>query len=152
MSTTDIEGGPGRKGCPCGVFVAARTGTCPKCGHIFVSRVAALSTANREPRTSTPTSPSPVEVDSEERAPTGRRPVLLVPSGRCPVELEGTDRGAVQEWAFLLCSEFSGYVISRFAAMQFVRQFYPMGSPEFVVARSHLSHCRSLHPDAEFRA
>ncbi len=150
MSTTYEQGGPGRKKCECGVFVAARTTTCPKCGHVFVSRVAAYEKQAQARSQAPRTAVSDDEVPEQEAEPR-RGNVLLVPSGRCPVELEATDRGAVQEWAYLLQGSMPGIVLSRYAALQFLRQFFTWGSPEFVEARSHLSHCRALHPDGEFR-
>lgn len=143
MSTTYTEGGPGRKKCDCGIFVAARTGTCPKCGHIFVSRAAAEPVAKKpENKVSSET--------SEEEKPKAMN-VLLSPAGKCPVPLEGFDLGSIQEWAYLLKAAMPGVIVSRSCAQQFLRQFFPWGSPEFNEARSHLKHCRSLHPDSEFR-
>lgn len=148
MSTTYTEGGPGRKKCDCGIFVAARTGTCPKCGHIFVSRAAVEPAVKRtEGRSSTP---SPSHESEEEEKPKTMN-VLLSPAGKCPVQLEGFDLGSVQEWAHLLKAVMPGVIVSRSCALQFLRQFFPWGSPEFNEARSHLKHCRALHPDSEFR-
>lgn len=145
MSTTYSEGGPGRKKCECGIFVAARTGTCPKCGHVFVSRVA-------EPpaRRSAPAQISPEEESGRAERNPGN--VVLAPSGKCPVELRGSDLGAVQEWASLLQGAMPGQTVSRSCALQFLRQFFPWGSAEFQEARSHLPHCRALYADSEFHA
>lgn len=154
MATTYTEGGPGRKKCECGLFVAARTNVCPKCGHVFVSRSAVGGRRSTEkPDTADRRLPTAdQEKDQEEGAKAVRgKDVLLVPSGRCPVVLEGTDRGAVQEWTYLLCDAIPTMMVSRFAARYFLRQFYPYGSEEYLEAASHIPHCRSLFVDSEFR-
>lgn len=147
MSTTYTDGGPGRKKCECGVFVAARTNTCPKCGHVFVSRTAVLSAV----RDAAPVAGRLLEEDETEGAALVKgKEALLVPAGRCPIPLEGTSRAEVQEWTYFLCDALPDHALTRFAAMQFLRQFHPYGSAEFEEAISHLPHCRSLFADPEF--
>lgn len=151
VSVTYTEGGIGRKACTCGVFVPARTSKCPKCGHIFVSRLAehrARESEEARVRAELAKERAAEEVEAPKKSIRGAtsdgRPVLLVPSGRCPVALEGTDLATVQMWVAACCEKETTFAIGRTCAAQWARQFYSIGSDEYKTVVGHLSNCRHL--------
>lgn len=149
MGVTYTEGGIGRKACACGVFVPARTGQCPKCGHLFVSRIAEHRARQAAQRAQTEmvkvVDPvEPTKKTKTERDPGDGRPVLLAPSGRCPVALEGADLAAVQVWVTACAEQNKEFAIGPTCAAQWARQFYRVGSLEYKAVVGHLKHCRHL--------
>lgn len=138
MAETFATGGPGKKKCTCGVFVAARVSTCPKCGHVFVSRVAEERAKKEAQRTSSEPEP--------DRGREKEKDLLLAGSGPCPVDLEGTDLAMVQIWADGLCDALPKFYVSRAAAKLWSRQFYPYGSAEYLLVAAHIDRCSRLHP------
>lgn len=153
VSVTYTEGGIGRKACTCGVFVPARSSKCPKCGHIFVSRLAEHRAREAEARARAELAKAQVSEESEKpkivRAPTDGRPVLLVPSGRCPVVLEGTDLATVQMWVTACCEKEPKFAIGFTCAAQWARQFYSVFSEEYKTVVGHLANCRHLSEEME---
>lgn len=152
MSVTYTEGGIGRKACACGVFVPARTGQCPKCGHLFVSRIAehrARQAAAQRAQAAVKVDLEKVEKPKTEREPGDGRPVLLASSGRCPVVLEGTDLAAVQVWITACAEANKEFAIGPTCASQWARQFYQIGSVEYKAVVGHLRHCRHLVEEEE---
>lgn len=150
VSVTYSEGGIGRKACTCGIFVPARTSKCPKCGHIFVSRLAEHRAREiEEARVRAELAKTQVKEEAEKpKAPRGApvdgRPVLLAPSGRCPVALEGTDLAVVQMWVAACCEEEPSFAIGPTCAGQWARQFYSINSVEYKTVVGHFSSCRHL--------
>lgn|GEM_PF-6143824 len=146
MSVTFDEGGRGRKKCGCGVYVPARCSLCPKCGRVFVSRIAEeQSRLARQKEQRTAAAPA-VEAESApvEKAERGDgREILLVPSGACPVTLSGTELAEVQAWSALVCDAVP-LRVSRAAALQYARQFFPPHTEGYRAVREHLKRCSRL--------
>lgn len=158
MAVTYNEGGIGRKGCPCGVFVPARTGVCPKCGHIFVSRLQeerareaaeakARMAMRTEQKTEVVTATKPKGMEPED----GRQ-VLAVASGLCPAKLEGTDLGAVQVWARECIEAMPEFALTYSCLKQWARQFHSIFSDEYRQVCMHVEKCSGLFELSELNS
>ena len=57
---------------------------------------------------------------------------LLIPSGRCPVELEGEDRDSIREWIIKLTQKKRGNTTYQASVYKYwVRDFYESYSQEY---------------------
>lgn len=150
MAVTYSEGGIGRKGCVCGVFVPARTGVCPKCGHVFISRLqeerareAAEAKARLAMRTEQKTEVVTTAAKQKVEPEDGRQ-VLAVAAGLCPAKLEGTDLGAVQVWARECIEATPEFALTYLCLKQWARQFHNIFSDEYRQVCLHIEKCSGL--------
>lgn len=131
---TWTEKGPGRKKCPapgCNLYLGTRARICT-CGHEF-EKAATGSRRHSRFRKS--------DDDSDDPGPKHRvsKPLIVVPSGACPVELTATDPETVIEWAQAVRAACPTVSLSNGALRQYVRQFYPIRSDDYATAVRSLS-------------
>jgi len=126
----------GRKPCGgCEAIIGAGRRSCPACGYSFGSTKARKTAAKRHlarkrARDSTSREVIPTRVSNR---PT-RTEVVVVPAGRCPVALAGTDRETVLDWARKATAAHERsvprYALSTQALGWWAREFFPRGSAE----------------------
>jgi hypothetical protein len=57
---------------------------------------------------------------------------LMIPSGKCPVELEGNDRKSIREWVIKLTEEKDGNTVYQASVYKYwVRDFHASYSQEY---------------------
>ena len=123
---TWTEKGLGRKKCPatgCDLFIAVRARACV-CGHTFESK------------------PSPAKSSQKDKVEARykiRKPRMIAPSGKCPVELTGTDVDTVLEWAEAVRAACPTVTLTNFALRQYARQFFLIGSDDYKAVANHLT-------------
>ena len=66
-----------------------------------------------------------------------QRPVVSVPSGRCPVVLEATDPEALDAWAEAVRAKCPRIRLTNGALRQFARQFHFYGTDDHRRVREH---------------
>ena len=76
-------------------------------------------------------------VDIHQPVPENQKRFIAVPSGPCPVQLEGLDAESLDDWAEAVRAAFSKVRISNGALRQFARQFYVYSSDEHCQIRLH---------------
>lgn len=119
--------GPGRKQCPgCEFYIGVRTRKC-ECGHEFAAKakVPRRAPPKRQAASTAEATPSDPEVPKLDT-----RPLVITPSGACPVPLEGTDMDTVLDWVTAVREHDPGVRLHTTAVRYYVRQFYRMGTPE----------------------
>lgn len=124
---TWTEKGLGRKKCPatgCDLFIAVRSRACV-CGHSFESKSSTTKSASKG--------------DKVEARYKTQKPRLIVPSGKCPVEITSTDLETVLDWAEAVRLACPTVKLTNFALRQYARQFFVIGSDDYKIIAGHLA-------------
>ena len=149
---THTEPGRGRKQCPsCKIYVGVRTGKCA-CGHVFEKPVVEVKAETKTETGSEASQPQP-EVKAEEppSKPAEAKPAkpakpvvaaqkysfdsgpVLIPAGKCPVELTGTDEQSVVQWRDAVKKHYQadGQEITDTGVAYYVSTIYNRGTTEY---------------------
>lgn len=112
------EPGKGRKQCPaCDLYVGVRGAVC-ECGHIFYA-----------------TKPKPKKAEDELKE------TIMIPGGKCPVELTAIDKKTVMTWCLDVWAHHQGQKqkIAASTLKYYARYFYDVFSEEYATVCSHIN-------------
>lgn len=155
-ATTEVvntfkEGGRGRKQCPaCKLYIGARVAKCA-CGHEFLKKESA---PKADPKPSDAPAPKPTQETLPRVIPVDRHSypngTVCVPAGKPPVNLTGSDEGAVLKWAEEMRAvwEKRGQLLSAEALFYFVMMYYDGKGEDLKEARPRIkSILRTNYPN-----
>jgi len=122
--------GRGRKHCPgCNKYPGVRSKTCPGCNHVFAAKP---KTAQIKIRVH-PAKEKKVVKGSKLKEPKGeydglRQSVILIPAGKCPVELKEASIPAISKWMADVreARRDRNEYLSDEALCYWTREFFPM--------------------------
>ena len=130
MGSLADKPGRGRKECPsCHKYPGVRSKTCPGCGHVFVSKPAKKVEGKVLVKVKTKSEPKEAaETETLSMGGVTLRPgefAVTTPRGKCPVQLESTEREAVEVWMKEVREAYSEGALTSEALSYWARTMYP---------------------------